>query len=447
MAAKAEMPPDALKESEAQKTHLLSELEEVKAQARQLLASTPSAGKPLLQDLLKRISRAHVRCTSAVRSIEKAVEAACAAMSGQPEKASQAAEALGALKLAELTSKYMAVQKPIALTTAQDIAQTKTVRKLAPPEVLEILESSKEGMERVRARCVRDGLEGWVTVKGNQGTTFLAKASKPFLVACEETVMEGTTIPAGEVLELLEGPKSTQAITKKAQGKALSDDAAGWFTVVDKFGEVHAEEVTGLYKCCSPAALTRELSLQSEAVGRVAKGSCLKLEEGPLEDSSTKMMRLKCKVFGSDLTGWVTVKGNVGTVFVQPCERTYVVRKATTLGKRELKEGEFLQVSELKEESTPSQHLAKVRSQSGSEGWVEMHKSAVKPWTRQYKALIPQVLRREKDSEDMVRQVSKGETFVAIDMPSAGFIKVKGKKDTTVGWLRLQSEGRRMLEF
>lgn len=35
------------------------------------------------------------------------------------------------------------------------------VRKLAPPEVLEILESSKEGMERVRARCVRDGLEGW----------------------------------------------------------------------------------------------------------------------------------------------------------------------------------------------------------------------------------------------------------------------------------------------
>ncbi|CAJ1444804.1 unnamed protein product [Effrenium voratum] len=75
---------------------------------------------------------------------------------------------------AKIATQYLAVQKPTTLTSAQDITEAQTVRRLEKDEVLEIFETSNcMGSERVRVRCLRDNREGWATVKGNKGTIFL----------------------------------------------------------------------------------------------------------------------------------------------------------------------------------------------------------------------------------------------------------------------------------
>uniref|UniRef100_A0A7S1AK39 EF-hand domain-containing protein n=1 Tax=Noctiluca scintillans TaxID=2966 RepID=A0A7S1AK39_NOCSC len=72
---------------------------------------------------------------------------------------------------------YMKVVKETAMTGGVSIKGSKTLRRLEPSEVVEIIEGPvKEDtvdVMRVRARAMKDGLDGWITIAGNQGTVFL----------------------------------------------------------------------------------------------------------------------------------------------------------------------------------------------------------------------------------------------------------------------------------
>jgi hypothetical protein len=79
---------------------------------------------------------------------------------------------------------YYKVIRPIAFTDVLDITKCNTLRKIDLGEVVELLEGpvtdEVNGITRVRAKALKGKpCEGWVTVCGNQGTTFLEKTKKP----------------------------------------------------------------------------------------------------------------------------------------------------------------------------------------------------------------------------------------------------------------------------
>jgi hypothetical protein len=79
---------------------------------------------------------------------------------------------------------YYKVTRSIAFTDILDISQCKTLRKIETGEVLEMLEEpvKHEGSSttRLRAKALAEPIvEGWVTLCGNQGSSFLEKTKKP----------------------------------------------------------------------------------------------------------------------------------------------------------------------------------------------------------------------------------------------------------------------------
>ena len=97
-----------------------------------------------------------------------------------------------------------------------------------------------------------DGTEGWISIRGNQGSMFLKEVEKQiYVVASGQEVQLDSDMTAsadsvrmlklGEVLELLKGPvKETFEPGLRASAKALDDDVKGWFNSRDK-NTVYAE--------------------------------------------------------------------------------------------------------------------------------------------------------------------------------------------------------------
>jgi len=69
--------------------------------------------------------------------------------------------------------------KSLAFTDDMDISKCETLRKVFEGEVVEIIEGpvqdATNGMDRVRAKAVKDGVIGWLTISGSKGTCFLEK--------------------------------------------------------------------------------------------------------------------------------------------------------------------------------------------------------------------------------------------------------------------------------
>ncbi|CAK0797248.1 unnamed protein product [Prorocentrum cordatum] len=87
------------------------------------------------------------------------------------------------LTLLELLQEFKRCVKDIAITTAFEVKDSKTLRKLAVGELIEVLEADradKDGIARVRCRALSDQKEGWATLRGNQGTAYMVKAAKPY---------------------------------------------------------------------------------------------------------------------------------------------------------------------------------------------------------------------------------------------------------------------------
>jgi len=120
----------------------------------------------------------------------------------------------------ELQRKYLCVAA-ISMTDSLEVANSKTVRKLEVGEILEHLgeaEKEKTGLLRVRARAVRDQAEGYVTLAGSSGTTYL-EVYTPFL-ACVRGVEE-------VIAEVWESVSQTSAYLKQKQDELRSTRGPG----------------------------------------------------------------------------------------------------------------------------------------------------------------------------------------------------------------------------
>merc|ERR1719517_301498 len=135
------------------------------------------------------------------------------------------------------------------------------------------------------------------------------------------------------MLELIEGPqKVTMQDVSRARVKLTKDDLQGWVTLRDKHGVTFAEPNTKLYMCKSTVAMTDGESIQdSKVVGKLQEGDMFDASTGEVKQDATGVFRVQGKAVKSGEAGWITTKGNAGTVFAEAIPKYYSALKEMEL--------------------------------------------------------------------------------------------------------------------
>jgi len=390
------------------------------------------------------------------------------------------ADGVGKRSFMSFVQRYYSVTTGIAITSEFEISKGKTIRKAEVEEVFEVLEGpvsdEKVGLTRLKGRSLGDSTEGWISIKGNQGSIFLKETEKPFytISGSEEVQLDsdfkisGSTavkkLKPGEVMEMLEGPKKeVMPPGLKARGKAMSDNAIGWFTIRDKQGNVFAEAEGKFYTCTSAVAMTDNLDIKDcNVIKKLTVGELFNAEEGPVVQEEQGISRVKGKTSKDDKVGWITIKGNAGTVYATASTKHYAVVKEVPMHKtmaanapevRKLEVGEAIQVVEgPKEEAHLPAVRIKVKASDGATGWVTLAPTSVKKWNGNYRCNAASTLQTtcKVDGAEAVRDVALGEAFELLEGPTqeAGFLrmKAKAKKDSAIGWITIIDEsGKRLM--
>lgn len=393
-------------------------------------------------------------------------------------------EGISRLAFGTLFQDYRKVVKAIAMTSELDMKGGKSLRRLDVDEVMEVLQGGKKedvtGLERARVRALQDGLEGWATIRGSQGTTFLAEVKKPYLVIgklaplekeAESGSEEVRSLRRCEVLEVLEGPRTmTPEETLRARVLAVRDCKLGWLTFSGPAGAT-VETSEPSYLVRSAIALTDALNTSTaKSIRRLDSGEVLHELEAPATDPKTNLQRIKVAVEkdGTTMEGWATLRGNQGTVYVAVNhEPRYTCLQKTSLTSafsrkskviRDVEVGEIVVVMDNpRPVKTPEVKRVNVRAlNDGAQGWISMHEAWAKPWASRLKCLAatPLVDTNETDGTPQ-RTLAAGEIVDALEAPAPSpepaaesfRVRVRAHKDGTVGFVTTWSkEGKPMLE-
>jgi len=380
------------------------------------------------------------------------------------------------------TQQFYVVIKAMALTEEFDVdSKIKPKRKVELEELIEVLEGprldAKSGLSRVRGKSVKDCSEGWLTLKGNQGTPFLKEVDKPFYALTTGTTLEqedGSAMRkmlADEVIEVIEGPKQEKfPDVVKARGKKCGEGSVtGWLTIKDKRGLVYAE-ASSMYKCVSPVAITDGQDVATcKVLRKLAEGEIFTMLEGPVKDESSGIERVKGKM-KDDKVGWVTVKGNAGTVYAAASKKHWTILRDTELQKQKrqqpgvaaksdekylLKAGDNFEALESPfEEVVESESRVKGRVLGdGSIGWMAITKENVKSWKASYKCSHTTKMQDACNPEGAgeVREIQAGEVLQLIDGPSVEGkllrVRCRADRDGKIGWLSISdADGKKLLK-
>jgi len=358
--------------------------------------------------------------------------------------------------------------KEVAITDGFDIKNSESKRKLEVAEMVEVIENPQKdeslGLTRIHGRSMSDGTTGWITLCGNQGTPFLQKADKPFLVATSEIPLQNqftgpglsdtAILRAQEVAEVLEGPrKDSMGVTKRVKGKSTTDGTVGWFALTDAQGHTSASESNTTYICKSAIALTSSREIENcKVLRKLDKNEVLTGLSPPEADGDSGVLRVHCQATKDGEQGWVTLKGNAGTVYVQATGRQYSILRdvplrrgfqATSAEIRNAVGGETFDVLEgPKEERKEPTVRARVRAaSSGAEGWVSVKQGQLRLWAPRYKCLASVSLDEQlKAGSKVLRNLRPGEILDMVDGPkeyaAGGALRLKVRsKDGFVGWV------------
>eukprot|EP00927_Polykrikos_kofoidii_P057622 TRINITY_DN5177_c0_g1_i5.p1 TRINITY_DN5177_c0_g1~~TRINITY_DN5177_c0_g1_i5.p1 ORF type:complete len:2021 (-),score=505.36 TRINITY_DN5177_c0_g1_i5:134-6160(-) len=385
------------------------------------------------------------------------------------------------LSLLEILQEYLKCVKDIAMTSAFEVKEGKTVRKIGLDEVVEVLnpaeKDSGSGLSRVRCRALADGSSGWVTLKGNQGTPFLEVCPKPYLY-CEADVRLSTSfettsdemqvVKQGEMFEVVEGPRqASPLIVKRFRGKAKKDGKAGWVTLKDASG-IEYFEASQLLVCRQNVALTTTFDIsEGKAVRKLDIGEMLEQIGEEQKDDKKNLSRVRAKTTSDQIEGWLTLKGNQGTAYAEQNENLFCCKKSTLMESRVASGSTALrsiEVGELFEmtdgpmvEAKERANRVKVRILSnGAEGWCTAVPNAVVPWTPQYTCVSSTVLHdgMEINDSSIVRKLEPGDLLKAMGTPrlntDSGILRVRVRveQDGKVGFASVKSnQGTVLLEL
>jgi len=155
----------------------------------------------------------------------------------------------------------MKVVKDVAITQGLPIKDAKSLRRLEVGEIVQALaapvKEDQTEVQRVKARTMEDGIEGFITIAGNQGSVFLKEG-----VVC-----------------------------KVVKETILTD-------------------------CFEIEATREEARKIKEVTLKLKPGELLEVREWGKKQENTGLTRMKCKVKSSGAIGYVTTVGNTGIKFV-----------------------------------------------------------------------------------------------------------------------------------
>eukprot|EP00913_Durusdinium_trenchii_P017523 g16464.t1 len=157
------------------------------------------------------------------------------------------------------------VVKPTELTTdsAMERCGCTSLATLDIGEVVELIgeevsAAEAEDLHRIRARRLKDGQEGWVTVKGSGGVVVLQPGGDRLCVLKETSLTESLSISGqemkgwdafrllrvGEILEItgVESIDETSGLLR-ARVRAMSDGRIGWATKISSSGSVFLRQL------------------------------------------------------------------------------------------------------------------------------------------------------------------------------------------------------------
>jgi len=264
-------------------------------------------------------------------------------------------------ELMEVVHEFVVVRKGIAMTLEPELEKAQSLRILQAGELLEVLEGPREESveapagtvpSRIHARALRDGSVGWVTMQGNRGTTFLEPTRKPFMLCSAEVSLRESdeagapvvaTVHDGDLLELLDGPCEAAVDPELLlNGRAASDGEQGWITLRDVDGETSAFLRQGLHVCKIAIAMTDVCDIQScKIVRKIEVDETLTVlpsgedqemtNEQDQTDSRQGVTRRQFRALRDGATGWVTVKGSQGAVYLEASKLHYELGKRIPL--------------------------------------------------------------------------------------------------------------------
>lgn len=178
----------------------------------------------------------------------------CGVTALQPEQISRffhfSSQGNGRLSESVFCKMFAVMNKVVSGTvmTSEFVAHgSKVMRRLEVGEVLEVLEGptleESVGVMRLRAKSVKDGNEGWVSVASNLGTKYLEEVLgnenlDVYRVLKATNLTDGLDsnevvreLKEGEVLEKIEFPKINLNSVLRLRAKAKEDGKSGWATV------------------------------------------------------------------------------------------------------------------------------------------------------------------------------------------------------------------------
>lgn len=265
----------------------------------------------------------------------------------------------------------------------------------------------------------------------------------------------------GEVLEVLEDPRTEPSCkVQRVRGKAVSDGSIGWFTVLNRHGQVFCTPIIRNYVCTASIAMTENFDLKnSKVVRKLDVGEQLVLLSGPDEDPQNGMTRIKAKTVKDEVEGWVTTKGSAGGIFAEISGQQFLVERTVPLqnvlqssaasASRMLSQGELLDVLDGPvEEILEAEVRIRCRAVSdGLTGWVTLRNKNLRPWSPRYRCIAAGAQFHQS------RRIELGEVIDLLEGPQvqedSGLLELKGRaeKDGTIGWVTLSGEkGKSLLD-
>merc|ERR1712187_685167 len=178
-------------------------------------------------------------------------------------------------------------------------------------------------------------------------------------------------------------------------------------------------------------------------------------------DEETGITRAPGKPLKGKKTGWITTKGNAGTVYAEADTKKYFVEKEAELEDRfasagakpvrKLEVGEtFTLLEGPREEKAPPEYRMKVRClKDGKEGWVSKTPTTVRAANSMYRCLQDKVAltdsRAGTNVEDskVLKEFFKGEQVEILEGPVEEGKELRIKcvtKDGKVGWVTIKGE-------
>jgi len=375
-------------------------------------------------------------------------------------------------------------EKAVAITSGADASSKDVVRQLEQGELFEISEGpvtdAATQVMRVRGRALRDSAAGWVTFQDGQGGPCMKPREKPFLCVSRPVSMHERfddaspavrSLQVDEVLELLEGPReetTTPEIHLRIQ--LCKDPMEGWITLQDGEGKKIAAQSEGIYVCKATIAMTDVLDLKRcKVVHKVEIGEPLLVINAQEQKDSAAIKRLKFKGLRHDKEGWVTLKGNQGTTYMEASKSHYKLTKATQLRQemaqdspilRTLEAGVVMEGLDSPKEVHPDPKMGiRMRSlEDGKLGWVSFvagPEAPIRPWAPRYTCKAPVALTKALAAQGVaaIRLTEVGEKFEAVEGPTrdkaTGLQRVRcaTMEGVVLGWATLRgTEGEIFLE-